>query len=232
MTLSDQQIEQLYQFTRKHYVVHYDLQTELVDHLANDIEAMLDEEPSLTFENARDRSFKKFGVTGFLDVVEAKKKEMSKKYWKVLIRFLEEWFTIPKIILTLLLFSGLWKALQYVDGRIWSIVVFFVLLFSGLIFDLIAQYKISERKRRKQRIFLFEEIIFKTKWSILFLVVMHVVNAFSFLDIDFVTLSQPLIFLMAVFLTFFFLTFIITQFTIPNRAEELLKEQYPEYKFV
>ncbi|WP_320240732.1 hypothetical protein [Tenacibaculum sp. 1B UA] len=38
MKLTDQHIEQLYKFTRQHYVEHYDVQTELVDHLANDIE--------------------------------------------------------------------------------------------------------------------------------------------------------------------------------------------------
>ena len=38
MKLTPQQIEQLYQFTRQHYVEWYDLQTELVDHLANSIE--------------------------------------------------------------------------------------------------------------------------------------------------------------------------------------------------
>lgn len=37
-TLSKEDIQNLYTFTRQHYVEHYDLQTELVDHLANDIE--------------------------------------------------------------------------------------------------------------------------------------------------------------------------------------------------
>ena len=38
MKLTEEQIQQLYKFTRQHYVEHYDVQTELVDHLANDIE--------------------------------------------------------------------------------------------------------------------------------------------------------------------------------------------------
>ncbi|WP_262494794.1 hypothetical protein [Balneicella halophila] len=37
-TVSDKQLERLYEFTRQHYVEHYDLQSELVDHLANAIE--------------------------------------------------------------------------------------------------------------------------------------------------------------------------------------------------
>ena len=38
MKLTENQIEALYKFTRQHFVYHYDVQTELVDHLANDIE--------------------------------------------------------------------------------------------------------------------------------------------------------------------------------------------------
>ncbi len=55
-------------FTRQHYVEHYDLQTELVDHLANDIEKICEEQPNLSFEQAKTISFKKFGVFGFMDV--------------------------------------------------------------------------------------------------------------------------------------------------------------------
>ena len=83
MSLTKKQIENLYAFTRKHFVDYYDLQTELVDHLANDIEAILEEDPSSSFEQARDKAFKKFGVFGFMEVVEQRAKAMNKKYAKL-----------------------------------------------------------------------------------------------------------------------------------------------------
>ena len=49
MKVSTAQIEKLYKFTRDHYVEHYDLQTELVDHLANGIETRWKENPKLSF---------------------------------------------------------------------------------------------------------------------------------------------------------------------------------------
>ena len=52
MKLSAEQIERLYQFTRQHYVEYYDLQTELVDHLANAIEEQWQQNPKLSFEEA------------------------------------------------------------------------------------------------------------------------------------------------------------------------------------
>ena len=47
--LSKEQIQHLYTFTRQHFVEHFDVQTELVDHLANDIEQILTEKPTLSF---------------------------------------------------------------------------------------------------------------------------------------------------------------------------------------
>jgi hypothetical protein len=47
MKLTTEQIEQIYLFTRQHYLEWYDLQTELVDHLAVAIETEWQENPSL-----------------------------------------------------------------------------------------------------------------------------------------------------------------------------------------
>ena len=56
MKLTASQIDNLFKFTCKHYVYHYDVQSELVDHLANDIESIWQETPNLSFEQARDKS--------------------------------------------------------------------------------------------------------------------------------------------------------------------------------
>jgi len=50
MKLTTPQIEDLFKFTRKHFVYHYDVQSELVDHLANDIEEIWNEKPYLSFK--------------------------------------------------------------------------------------------------------------------------------------------------------------------------------------
>ena len=100
MKLTESHIQELYKFTRKHYVEHYDVQSELVDHLANDIENIWIEKPKLTFEQARETSFKKFGIFGFMDVVEAKQKQLRKKYNSILFKFMKEWFSVPKIIIS------------------------------------------------------------------------------------------------------------------------------------
>ncbi len=85
MKLTETHIKELYTFTRQHYVYFYDVQTELVDHLANDIENIWIEKPNLSFEQARDISFKKFGIFGFMDVVESRQNAMNKSYFKTIL---------------------------------------------------------------------------------------------------------------------------------------------------
>ena len=104
MKLTKNQIDELYKFTRKHYVYHYDVQSELVDHLANDIEKIWEQTPNLSFEDAKNNSFKKFGIFGFMDVIEAKQKQMNKRYKHIMWRFFKEWFTLPKVTTTIVLF--------------------------------------------------------------------------------------------------------------------------------
>ena len=100
MKLTQEQIERLYQFTRQHYVEYYDLQTELVDHLANAIEAEWQENPKLTFEVILQKEFKKFGVFGFMDVVEKRQAALNRKYNGIFWNHFKAFFTIPKVILT------------------------------------------------------------------------------------------------------------------------------------
>lgn len=100
MKLNEQQINQLYIFTRRHFVEWYDLQSELVDHLANSIEDRWKENPKLTFEEVLELEFKKFGIFGFMDVVDERRRFLSKKYSRIIWKHYKEFFRLPKIILT------------------------------------------------------------------------------------------------------------------------------------
>ncbi|WP_226789031.1 hypothetical protein [Polaribacter porphyrae] len=147
MKLTSIQIKALYKFTKKHYVYHYDVQTELVDHLANDIEEIWAENSKISFEQARDKSFKKFGIFGFMDVIEAKQKQMNKRYWKIIWRFTKEWFTLPKAITTTLVFLGFYLLFQIPFSE------FFILsaLFIIAIFECINAYKLRKQERLKKK---------------------------------------------------------------------------------
>ena len=121
MKLTPNQIDQLYTFTRQHSVEFYDLQTELVDHLANAIEEEWQVNPKLSFDDALNIEFKKFGVFGFMDVVEKRHKALSKKYFKLIWSHFITFFKLPKIIVVvaLLLITPLvLKSLIYIPQEI------------------------------------------------------------------------------------------------------------------
>ncbi|VAW25325.1 FIG00930857: hypothetical protein, partial [hydrothermal vent metagenome] len=118
MKLTKEQIQNLYKFTRQHYVEHFDVQTELVDHLANDIEQIWHEQPTLSFEQARDISFKKFGVFGFMDVVEARSKALNKKYWKLVWNIFKQFFTIPHILISTTIFLAIAVGFNTLSSKI------------------------------------------------------------------------------------------------------------------
>lgn len=232
MKLTKAQIEKLYLFTRQHYVEYYDVQTELVDHMANDIEAIWQENPKLTFVQARDQSFKKFGVFGFMDVLQAKEKQMNKRYAKLIFSFIKEWFQLPKIFLTAIIFFAFFKLIQFELGK--------YILFASLLFlvtiDLIKMYSVNKdfkrRKKANEKIFLFESIIKVTQHSYSVLILLNGYNMFHNWVENFAQLSIYKQCFLAGLLTVLHLFFYIINQVIPKNAEDLLKKTYPEYKLI
>ena len=230
MELTENQIKELYKFTRQHFVEYYDVQSELVDHLANDIEKIWQEKPQMLFEQARDISFKKFGVFGFMEVVEQKQKQMTKKYWRILFQFVKGWFTIPKVVITSTVFLFFYTLLRIEVGPLILLILFIVVCVSAIIFELIISYKIRLKKKKKEKIYLLEQMIHQSKSGFAFVHLLNIMNALNLFSIDMLPLSIYWVLLLSFLLTLVTLLFYITQFTIPEKAEELLKETYPEYK--
>ena len=229
MKLTQSHIKELYKFTRKHYVEHYDVQSELVDHLANDIEEIWVENSKLSFEQARDKSFKKFGVFGFMNVVEAKQKQLSKRYTKILWKFMKEWFSIPKIIITLLIFTFFYTLL---DFKINENIFLSIMLFLAIIDVILAQNLLKKSKKRfkeKERKYMLEEMIFRTGSFNSIIIFSNFFQLSTFSD-SFTSVLGKSIF--AGLLTLAIIYSYVSLIIIPQKAEDLLEETYPEYKIV
>lgn len=109
--LTGSDIEKLYTFLQRKYVDTYDIQTELVDHLASDIELQWEKNPDLTFEEAMLKVYKKFGIFGFMDVygqrVAAIKREIRMHWLRTFFKF----FKLPYLLFFIVLFMGFQQAL-------------------------------------------------------------------------------------------------------------------------
>lgn len=219
------EVEKLYDFTRKHYVEYYDLQTELVDHLANGIEMRWQENPHLQFEENLQTEFKKFGVFGFSEVVEKRKAAMEKKYFKLI-------FSEIKLILKqpnyLFCFVGLIlicrftleanKGAYMLSG---AALVFFILAF-------VKRQKVFYKKKKTDgHVFLLEEIIQNTGG-------LAVVFIFPFNGLSLFTTSngnienEPAQWLFALLISFLTLLAYACFYTLPKKKEEILEKAYPE----
>lgn len=230
MKLTDQHIEQLYKFTRQHYVEHYDVQTELVDHLANDIEQIWKENPTLTFEQARDKSFKKFGVFGFMDVVEEKQGQMNKKYFKIILGFVKEWFSIPRILLTITMFYCFYFLLQFPFAQYLFPGFFFTILIIEFIVMLKKRKILNAKFKKTEKKWMLEDIIETQGHGNIVLVLFYV---FQFLTPNsYESLSTLNSIIIAVATTFVFIIGYVSLVVVPKKAEKLLDEHYPEYRLV
>jgi len=139
--LTLEQIELIYDFCYDHDVLEYEIQTELVDHLATAVEKQMSENPESAFKEALiDAFYTNFGPDGIRQIVKCKRQSFKNQYDQLFLRFLYSFFQLPRIILTLGLILTLFTALHYLDQRriilIISAGILFSFLLSYIILDL------------------------------------------------------------------------------------------------
>ena len=233
MKITETQTERLYRFTREHFVEFYDLQTELVDHLAFAIEEQWVQNPKLSFEDALKVEFKKFGVFGFMDVVEKRQAALSKKYNKLVWQHFKGFFRVPQIILTIGMVVGLFFLVKLVYFNYLFTILFaftFILLFIHMFK---ARKKIKRNKENTGKLWMFESMLMG-HGSIAGLLgfPFHFGNIFIRGE-NIVWIENNLLLAVVCFLVVsFYLSVYIITVIIPSKAEEYLMETYPEYRML
>jgi hypothetical protein len=228
MKINQSQIDQLYLFTRQHFVEYYDLQTELVDHLANAIEAQWQLTPTRTFDMALQIEFKKFGVFGFSDVVQERHVALEKKYRKIVWSHFKTFFQLPQIIGT---FSAVGILFFVFKLSLYSGIVFIGLLIFLLVFFFVElarnALKMKKKNQETDKKWLFKEILngYGQGSGLLFLPLQTLIHVEDYLNNDYVLLFGSM-FVVALALMQYIVLAII-----PKKAEQYLIETYPEYEF-
>lgn len=229
MKLTQEQIDQLYIFTRQHYVEYFDVQSELVDHLANAIETEWQENPKLSFDEALNKEFKKFGVFGFEDVVEQKQKQLTRKYYSIIWLHFKEFFGLPKIVLTALSVFAMYSFLANVAYPK-EIALSFYMVFLIIIFYQF--FKNKKKQEKENQKWLFKNIIFNYGSTIgIFTLLFQILN-FSINGIEIFLGTNLFLLFIAIILVSLFVFGYIIMFLIPPKAEEYLSKTYPEYNLV
>lgn len=157
MKLTEAQIKELYAFTRKKYVEHYDVQTELVDHLASSIEERMNESSIISFETALQQVYAQFGIFGFSELVEKKGMGVISKNRLFFRKSFKEYFKLPKIILLLMIFLVSYNIFKFASPTF----VFYSFYTTIGIFNIIILLKITLIKRStKMPLLQFKNIFF------------------------------------------------------------------------
>jgi len=101
--LSEEQTHKLYRFVKSKYVDYYDVQMELVDHLACEIEKEWMANENIEFEHALSQVYKRFGIYGFSRIVQAKEAAIRRQNRLICWKEFKKFFKMPRIIFSLAL---------------------------------------------------------------------------------------------------------------------------------
>ncbi len=224
--LTENHIEKIYLFVQQHFVEWYDVQVELVDHLANGIEQQWLINNSVPFEEALRIEFKKFGVFGFQDLVEQKIKALNIIYRKEIWSCFKGCFVFPKAIL---IFFSVWflcTLLNSIPEKMYVLIPLFVLLNVAYFYQIINLKRlIRHRKVKTGKQWLFDTSIIEMGG--LGIIFNNMVHIHLFVSED--NWSSTINLLAAIAIVLFVLLFYVSTKTVPEKFKANFIKQYPEY---
>jgi hypothetical protein len=113
--LTKQEINRLYQYVNDKGVKYFDVQVELVDHIASKIEDQLDQLPDKPVDEVFQQTLKRFKKREFKQVVKEKEKQVRRQYRHYFWQNFKSFFSWPKVFFTAVLTWILFVFLQRVD---------------------------------------------------------------------------------------------------------------------
>jgi len=227
MKLNNNQINDLFAFTKQHFVDYYDIQMELVDHLANDIEAIWKENPTISYEKAKQKAFDKFGVFGFQEIIEAKQKAAQKRYFNIFWKSFISFFKIPKIVLITSAILGYYYVLNHSNFSqeiiTWSLIIIFL---TGFVFAIKYELKTRKKQRETGKKWLLETM---SRSLLLFFVSFQIIINLLRVIQKQTNLWESHIFITSSLIVLFAVSIYIITVEIPKKTREMLAKKYPNY---
>lgn len=139
MQLNEEQIEVISNFIKNCDVRYIDIQHELVDHLASEIESKISKDPTSAFEDHLNSMYIRY-LPEIKKMVWSKEQFISRywrsKFWK----YFKSYFIFPKLLTTLLLFLSIFLGSLIIGHK--------VLIVSYVIATLISIYTLIKNHNR------------------------------------------------------------------------------------
>ncbi len=157
--LTDEQIDALFNFVKSKYVDFYDVQVELVDHLASEVEQRMAASPDVPFDAALQQVFREFGIFGFLEVVEQKGVAVARRNRIVWWNSFQSLFRLPMLVGSLIVALTMYILFDQLKAESFLMVNGALALATG-IGVLLYFRKIQPKKTHKLSSFQYQNIMY------------------------------------------------------------------------
>lgn len=141
--LTEEQVTKLFAFCQKKEIYAYDLQIEIVDHLASSIEEQWQQNPELSFGWALKNATQKFGKNGLKQLEHKIRRQFRQNFNFVLWNYLLQYFRWPKLVITFALFLSVFTLLRIAPNNYWVIMAISV---SISVFSIYYHYFVFPKK--------------------------------------------------------------------------------------
>jgi hypothetical protein len=233
--LTTDQIDQLFTFCKKKGVKHYDLQIELVDHMASAIEHRWEENLDTSFTEALPSAYRQFGIYGFSKFKKIREKALRKKYTRLQWQYIGEFYRLPKIILTIAISLSLFTAIRLSSNlTLLSLILLGIYAVSLLIYIVVFYKNKSPLELTTGKSFLQIDYLNSIRGSLFAVGFLP----FNLLNIASIVLrefhfSQTGIYMLELITSFFIILFVYIMFAlvsyVPRRVKEDFIREFPQF---
>ena len=217
-SLTNEQVDKLMKFTYSKGVRYYDLQIELVDHLANEIQILLEQDSTLNFDQALQISYKKFGLFGFAHLIQEKMLALQQETNRRYSALFRELFTWPKVAFSLV-FVGLFYVLFQAN-----LMVFFILVWLSILFKTYLFFQWLVIKRRMKKKISYMDITYNN-YFILWLLLFSVSSKYLMQENPAASNLQSMILFV---LCTLFILYSFVGYALRRQTMERVKSEFPE----
>ena len=217
MKLTNQQIEYIKNYITRCDTMYYEVYLEILDHIILSVEAILEKEETISFENAVVMAKEEaFGKIGFKGMMTEKVKAINRKNRKSFNLQIKSYFDFPKSMIAITVFVIYFLLLSVLDKpRIFHTITLVAILVVGLL-QLLPFRKLIKKEGlfilRTQSIFLYFNLL---------MVGMHINNAMAIIGKDVIDFHNVFI---KIFMAIIFTSTLMTYFIFMKMRKTTLLE--------
>lgn len=229
-TITPEETEELFNLCEKYGVFFYDVQIELVDHMASLIEEQWEKDPEISFQQGLKNAVLSFGKSNFTKVTREKEKEVNRKYNLLLWKYFIEFYKWPKLLITIVFTLGLLLFFEFFNQTKTIMLIYWGLVMVGFAFYLIRIFPKYKIKGKSGELFLLAARQSQVMYISIILLQLPLItnNVFKLNEID----SINNVFILAAisfFIVFFSILLYDNTFLLSKKIKEHFEEQFPEF---